>query len=74
MVTIPAVIPDTIPVELTVAIDVALLDQLPVVPVSVHVMVEPTQTVAAVYIMGGGVTGSGFTVTVKVAMPAEPAL
>ena len=46
MVAVPAVMPDTTPLELTLATVVLLLLQLPpVAPLSAIVIVEPTHTV-----------------------------
>lgn len=65
MVAVPGATPVTTPVVPTVAIPVAVLDQLPPVAVTLSVMVLPTQTDEGPVI--GLTAGAGFTVTTFVA-------
>jgi hypothetical protein len=66
IVVVPAVRPDTIPPEFTVAADVLLLLQVPPGILLIKVVVEPVQTKVAP--LSTPATGSGLTVTAYVAV------
>jgi hypothetical protein len=66
----PDVMPETIPVPLTVAIAVLLLDQVPPATASLRVVLLPGQT-DKVPVMAGGAVRIGLTVT-SVAATAVP--
>jgi len=67
---VPAVTPDTIPVELIVATEVLLLLHMPPVAVSARVVVELTHTVVVPVI--AGTTGNGLTVTDEITAVTQP--
>lgn len=71
MMLVPPETPVTIPVDETVATVVDTLDHTPPVVASESVMAEPAHTVNELPEIAAGITGSGFTVTVIVAVPAE---
>ena len=69
MVAVPAATPVTVPVEPTVAADALVLLHVPPLVASFNDVVAPPSHTLGVPVIDAGAEGSGFTVTLAVAVP-----